>query len=89
MEKITMIAGSYADQPFAEIRIEGHETMTGIDDAIVYIECDKETGQWMLYVWHDINREDPVKIELCRARKSNRWESKLGQVTDKTLLLRG
>lgn len=57
------------------IAIDGHETMTGTDDPIIYIEYSEMSECHMLYVWADINQEDPTHIiPLQKAEKRYRRE---------------
>lgn len=59
---------------WVEVLIAGHGTKTAMDeDAPIYIEVDRETGDVTLYVYADINVEDPTHIiPLKDAKLSNR-----------------
>lgn len=61
-----------------DISISGFGTFDmqeGYDAPLIYLEVDPDPdGETVLYVWPDINEQDPIKIDLSKARWENREE---------------
>lgn len=54
---------------------EGHGEKTSPDFEGIPIMLSLDNGEYRLYVWSDINQEDPTHIiDLSGARESNRIE---------------
>lgn len=61
----------YDDAAAITLKIAGHETCNGIDDAVVLLELYE--GVPRLIVWADINSEEPTHIiDLSGADKKKR-----------------
>jgi len=77
MNEISVVCNNHPTDPFAEIMIEGFETATGMDDAIVYLAISEVSDDFALYVWADINQENPTHIiPLGHARRTHKRDNK-------------
>lgn len=56
-----------------EVRVEGHGDCSSVPGAGCPIYLERQGGKVKLYVWADINREDPTHvIDLDGAREDRR-----------------
>jgi len=71
MSRFGLNQGTSDNKQYAEIVIPGCGTQTQDNGAPVYIEI--VDGEPVLYIWADINQEEPThKISLQYALESNR-----------------
>ena len=58
------------------ISIQDHSNHCEEGGTIVYLEREQshrdDGGRWVLYVWPDVNKEDPVKVYLDGALEARR-----------------